>query len=235
MKRTLLAAILFFVAVPAYAATFHLEPATGRVSVGEDISVAVFVNTQDEKIVTAKLALQYPENLLEFVSFTPSAQWMPLSASGYDSARIGSIVKTSGFPGGFTGEKKFGEIILRAKNAGSAEVSILADNSLLLNAQGVNKLNEISGAVVTITSAVPAEVMKKSTGTLVEPFEELKSRGELPTTSKLIATSSEQGAAVSQSFLASLGLRGWLIIILVIGIVAAVAWRVAVSGKEERY
>lgn len=215
--------IFFLLLLPliSHAAALTLFAGTVEVIAGESVSIAVGADAGDEKLVTVKAALSYPETLLEFVSFSFAPEAFALSQPGYDSAGEGVLVKTAGFPGGFTGTHAFGTAVFRARSAGTVTISASPD-SLLLNTQSVNRLTETGMLTLTIT----APTATLSPAPLPQSAELTPAPGA-PSTSFTPATSaseiSEQSAAV-----ASTPWKNPLVITLLslfaVGILAALAW-----------
>ncbi|TSC84570.1 MAG: hypothetical protein G01um101417_101 [Parcubacteria group bacterium Gr01-1014_17] len=229
MKKLLIFSALVFFALPAFAATINFVPATASVTQGETISFVIKVDAGDEKIVTVKTALSYPQDLLEPVSFLLTPNAVQLAQPGYDQMKDGIIVKTAGFPGGFTGIKEFGTLVFKAKQAGLpaqagvATVSV-SNDSLLLNTQSANRLNDLSSAVITI-AAPPAPVpalLNISEAKLVPEIDAPQITS--PEVDSSTATTSAQSAAIAG--LNNQPLRPVLILtLLIIAALAGLVWR----------
>lgn len=143
-------------AAPALASTVTLAPATISVAAGQTVSMTVSVDTGQASAVTAKAVIAYPEDMLEAVSFSFAPVWIQLSQPGYDSMAGGLVVKTAGYPGGFTGAKALGTLVFKAKKAGTAAVAVSGD-SAVWGGQGGSTLSGAQGAsAITITSGAPA-------------------------------------------------------------------------------
>lgn len=219
--------IFFFLLLPliSHAATLTLFAGTVKVIAGESVSIAVGADAGDEKLVTVKAALSYPPELLEFVSFSFASEAFALSQPGYDSAGEGVLVKTAGFPGGFTGIRPFGTAVFRTRSAGTAAISASSD-SLLLNTQGVNRLTETE--TLTLAIALPVSIP------VPEPTPLPQSAGLTPAAGAPAAPSFEsassvpetadQAAAVGASALWKSPLVITLLSLFAVGILAALAW-----------
>lgn len=154
---TLLATLL--IAVPASAATISLLPTTVSVTKGQTFTVAVAVDPGSTNAYTVKSAVSYPAALVEATSFSFDSGWIPLSMSGYDSVDNtgGTLVKTAGFPKGFSSAKTFGTISFRAKESGTATISV-GSASLAYDASSKNTLSGPQGAstaTITTTATPP--------------------------------------------------------------------------------
>lgn len=159
MKRTLIV-ILTFVALAsplaAFASTVELSPAVVSVSPGQTFSVSIVVNAQ-ETDYTAKAVLSYPAELLSVSGFSFAPGWLALSQPGYDSIdnANGTLVKTAGFSGGFSGTKVLGTVTFVAKAAGQASISVSASTQIL-DANNANTFT--SGGRASVEISKPASV-----------------------------------------------------------------------------
>lgn len=237
--RTLLATAvslgIFASAGVAAASTIVLVPATVSVTKGQTIAVTINVDPAGAKIYTVKGVVNYPADILEATSFTftpGTPMWIPLSQPGYDSMTAGNVTKTAGFPGGFTTTKALGTITFRAKESGTATISV-SPQSVAYDAQSKNTLSGAQGSsVVTITAPVPVEP-KPTTPTPTTPKPTTPTTaiqtitGQVATTAE--ATTSETApAAATESQAAAAGIlsnNGILALIaLLIVALAGGAW-----------
>lgn len=223
MKKFLIFFALISFTLPVFAATITFVPAEISVIAGQRVSIAIFVDAGNEKIITVKAALSYPHDLLEPISFSFTPSVIPLAQPGYDQMNNGVIVKTAGFPGGFTGTREFGTLVLRAKQAGAAIVSV-SDDSLLLNAQSANRFAGARSLSVTIAApATGAPAIEKTQEAKLAPEAGSTETTSVEGTSSSAATS-EQSAAVGG--LNNQPLRPVLILtILIIAALGGLAWR----------
>ena len=85
-----------------------LSASNQNVRLGEQFSVSVtVVPISGEKVYTSRIAVSYPGDMLEVVSFSFAPTWLTLPVSGYDVVTSGFIMKTAGYPGGFSTDKLF--------------------------------------------------------------------------------------------------------------------------------
>ena len=152
--------MVFSGTMSASASTMALSPVTVAVDPGETFSIVIKVDPTGKKLYTVKSSVSFPASLLEVVSFTQTGGWMPLSQPGYDSIGNGKIVKTAGYPGGFTATQVFGTITFKALTAGKATISI-DQSSVAYDSQSANTISGTQGAaVVAITAPVPVVPVK---------------------------------------------------------------------------
>lgn len=151
------------------ASSYILENKAITVEVGKTFTIPVTITpAAGEKNYTAKLALDYSPSVLEVVSFNFKPTWLPVTQPGYDSVDNdrGEMIKTAGFPRGFSSPVSFGTVTFRAKTVGEDVISV-SPRSLVLNASNKDTLQDRSQARVTIIKASAA-----STGTLSAPPEQ---------------------------------------------------------------
>jgi len=148
-------------ATPALAATtISLSPFNIAVTQGESFNFIVQVDPGSVKNYTVKMRLQYPAELLEVKSFTFGGGWMALSQAGYDLVdnEKGVLVKTAGFPGGFSNPVTFGTVSFLAKKSGNGIIKIGSD-SVVLDGASHNVLKDtvVQSSITIAESLPPAE------------------------------------------------------------------------------
>lgn len=159
MKKTIskifllaLAGVLF--SDTALAATNISFSATKiKVVKGQNFTLGLIVDPAGSPNYTVKVKLNFPADLVRIKSFTFEPGWFPLSQPGYDliDNQKGILIKTAGYPGGFSDSTKFGTITFSAKKSGQGTIS-LADGSFVLDAENKNVLkNSISSVSLAIT------------------------------------------------------------------------------------
>ncbi len=187
-------------AIPTLAATtVSLSPASVSVKSGQSFNISVAINPQGTNNYVEKVVLNYPANLLQVNSFTLGSAWMALTQSGYDliDNTNGVLIKSAGYPAGFSSATIFGTVSFYAKKAGSGTITI-GNNSLAFE---VNSQSALSGAPVSFTITAPAITAPKpavpsSAETPVAPVEQ-------PTTEQPIEQPITQ--APQPSLLAAIG------------------------------
>ncbi|MFZ2303974.1 MAG: cohesin domain-containing protein [Minisyncoccia bacterium] len=234
-----------FVAMPAYAATITLSPTIISVVKGQSISIAIQADPAGSKLYTVKSSVSFPATLLEMTSFTQSTGWVPLSMPGYDSVdnTSGTVVKTAGYLGGFSNATSFGTLVFRAKESGTATISV-ANSSFAYDAQSKNTISGTQGvSVVTVTASsvavTPSPVITKKVVAVVAKKEEKKEVSEL--SKQVDGSASEQNqdinlAAVAEAVPATekgntLPLTAGTIVIL--GIIGAIAYVFYRKGRVQ--
>lgn len=135
-------AFFAWLAPAASAATLDTAPAKLTVTTGEQVSVVIDVIPQkNERVYTAQVELRYPSDLFTFQTIAYNNEWIPVIRSEYDEATKGDtvIVKTAGYPGGFTDRKVFAVATFVAKRAGTGSITF-GENSFVLDASNNNTL-----------------------------------------------------------------------------------------------
>ena len=166
-----LAGIAF--SLPTLAATtIILSPASVSVTAGQSFNVAVNVDPQAVRNYTVKVALSFPADLLEVDSFTFGASgWMAWNQPGYDLVdnTNGALIKTAGYPGGFSSAAAFGTVSFKAKAAGTAVIQT-GSATLALDGASQNVFSGSSQTNVTIVAVnppiPPAQVLPPKTTTV---------------------------------------------------------------------
>ncbi len=190
MKKITLTSIaalvgVFIFAAPAFAATTAtLSPANINVTAGKQFTVSISVNPQGASNFAEKLEINYPASTLEVISFNLGSNWTALTQPGYDSTdnANGVVIKTAGYPGGFTSATTFGTVTFRAKKIGTGTIKI-GNQSVAFTA---NTQEPISGTVSSVTvAAAPITPVKA-------PSELSPSASDTVQTTEQTASSSEE-------------------------------------------
>lgn len=153
---TILIIGLLTTATHAYAlTTVSLTPVSIKVDEGDRFKVDISIDPAGVVNYTAKIALQFPSNLLQIESFRFNENWMPLNQPGYaliDNDN-GALIRTGGYPGGISSKVAFGAVTFRAKKSGSGTIKISGD-SLILDAQNQNIIDTRPVQVSVIIEAL---------------------------------------------------------------------------------
>lgn len=158
MKKQLILPVLALAALmgasTAHAAALTVSPQTVAVAPGDTVTVTVAVAPQGATISAVKADIAY-SSLLSVKSFALAPNWVAMTKSGFDQMSTGSVVKSAGYPGGFTATTTFGTITFTAKSTGTATIA-LKNTSEIYDKSGVNDLSGTQGkAVVTIAMTAP--------------------------------------------------------------------------------
>jgi hypothetical protein len=149
-------------ALPVFAATLSSAPLSVDVKQGQTFNVNISADPQGSKAYTVKLELKFPANLLEVKSFNfgDNYSWVAVSQPGYDllDNTNGVLVKTAGYPKGFSSPVTFGTATFVAKKDGNGTIEVGAD-SMVLDSTSKNILSGAQGktsvSIATLTASLP--------------------------------------------------------------------------------
>ena len=119
--------VVVFAVMPALAATTVLfSPSSVSVEEGRQFTLRLIVYPHEVENYTAMIQVRYPEDLLKAESFNFIGDWFPVLQPGYDGIdnTEGVLIKTAGYPGGFSEPKVFGEITFVGKKTGKGVVRV---------------------------------------------------------------------------------------------------------------
>lgn len=191
LYSTLFLLLISLVPQLSLASSISLRSSTKSTEPSKTFNVSVYVNPSSVASYTAQANISFPKDLISVESFTYASSWFPINQSGYDliDNSSGKVIKTAGYPNGFSTETLLGTMTLKSKKAGSVVISINKD-SYVLDVDSSNTLNSYgsfsitsSAPVVTpaVTKTTPT-VIKKETPTVTNPKVETKKEVEKTTT-----------------------------------------------------
>ncbi|MDO8593657.1 MAG: cohesin domain-containing protein [bacterium] len=162
------AGLFFLVPASAGAATISLVPSSASVSVGSTVTVSVFVDSEGTAINNAEGNLSFLRNLFDVVSINKDASLFTLwiAAPAYDGNS--TISFNGGLPSpGYQGSNgKLFSVILRAKAAGSAALTLVNGAVRANDGLGTDVLSGVRGTTMTITQpAVPSSTSSPAPAT----------------------------------------------------------------------
>ncbi len=159
-----------FIAISAMASTnITLTPTTRNVAEGQSFDLIVYTNANGVRNGTVKMQVEFPADLLEVTSFTQPGVWMTVEQDGYDleDNTNGVLIKTAGYPRGFSSDMVFGTITFTAKKAGIATISVTSDCAAY-DASGKNVYFGNSQSVINITGKVYTDTTVGTTSTTTD-------------------------------------------------------------------
>lgn len=121
--------------------------------VGQEVSVNVYVDSlYGETNYTVKADISFSEEQLSVKDFTFANDWISIVAPDYDLVDNvnGHLVKTAGFPGGWTGKKLLGVITFIPKTASFGKVTV-GSGTFVLNADNIDTFSNSGEIIVTTT------------------------------------------------------------------------------------
>jgi hypothetical protein len=250
--------------MPAFAATsITFSPTTVNVVEGKTFNVAVTANPGGVANYTTKLVLNYPADLVEVTAFNFNEAWMALSQAGYSSVdnTNGVLIKTGGYPGGYSSAVALGTVTFTAKKAGTGSVTI-SDKTVSYDVSSANTFTGSTSAVVfkvtaktttpVVTPTKPITTETKPTTTVTTPEETVTTPEETVVTPEETVTVPEEEAveevpSAQASFLSALSsLTGkissflsttitlaWAIIATIIGFILGYVVRLIIEKRKK--
>lgn len=154
-----------------FAATVSLYPTNINVKNGQGFDATIKIDPQGTTIYTAKIALQFPPDLLKADSFVFGENAMALPKSGYDSLdnTTGLVVKTAGYPSGVSGPVIFGTVHFSSKASGNNTLEITAD-SLIYDQRSNNVVTGVPVKATIVVSPQTPIAQKTKDAPLAQPL-----------------------------------------------------------------
>ncbi len=149
----------FIFPLTARAATLSISPSSGTYSIGQTISVGVYVGSSDQAMNAVEGVVSFPKDTLEVTGISKSGSilnlWVqePAFSNGNGTVSFEGIVYNPGFNG------KSGKVLtitFRAKAQGTAQVSFNSGSVLANDGSGTNILTGMGRATFTIGEKEPA-------------------------------------------------------------------------------
>lgn len=165
---------IMILGAPALAASnISFSPTSVSVKQGEVFNLTIKANPQSVRNYTIKAEVKYPADILEVKSFAFGSNWMAIPQAGYDLVdnQNGLLIKTAGYPAGFSDVLTFGVVEFSAKKTGSGVIK-LGNDSLILDSTNKNTLADFSAqtaqtnvniAAVSAPAAAPKTTAKTTT------------------------------------------------------------------------
>lgn len=152
--------LMMILASTASASTgLFISPSSINVKEDQNFDVSITVNPQSVNNYTAKIQLQYPADILELKSFTFDDGWMVFSHAEYDliDNTNGILIKTAGFPGGFSTLVPFGTALFSVKKDGEGIIKI-GEDSFVFDISGKDVFDGfLDETTIKITALTPSE------------------------------------------------------------------------------
>jgi len=132
--------MLVFGVVPVFASNFSISDKYISVKKGDVVKIVVTASSQDVDSYTFKSVINFPSDLLVATDWQWSNNWMPVEQDEYNliDNTSGKVIKTAGYPSGFSGEDEFGVITFVAKKNGNGMISFDNNDSFILDAESEN-------------------------------------------------------------------------------------------------
>jgi len=151
------------------------------------------VNSNKIPNYTIKTSIKFPADLVTLSTWQYADDWMPLRKAGYDSfSNIdGTLVRTAGYPNGFTGLVNFGTATFVAKATGASVITFSGEN-LALDENNANQY--------MLGNAVDLVIIESSGESTVQELQETKI-----SSSQQIENFEQVGVQLEQSQVSTIG------------------------------
>ena len=151
-------AISVFAFLPIFtilAADLYILPSSKDLNVGDNLNIAVYVDSIDQEMNAVSFKISYPEDLLRFVSLSKTGTiislWVQEPRGGNGEVLAEGIVLNPGFTGS---RGKILNITFKALSPGKADLSFVSGAVLANDGLGTNILKDMKGATYVIKSKV---------------------------------------------------------------------------------
>lgn len=123
------------------ASLFVFQNKVMTVESGQTFMMPVAIDPSGLKNYTVRFTLGFPSDMLEVTSFDFAPTWLAVPQPRYDliDNKSGELIKTAGFPQGFSSSIPFGTVTFRAKSIGKSIIAV-GPRSFVLNAENKSTL-----------------------------------------------------------------------------------------------
>ncbi|HAE36386.1 MAG: hypothetical protein UR85_C0001G0019 [Candidatus Nomurabacteria bacterium GW2011_GWF2_35_66] len=132
--------------------TVTLDPESIEAKLKEDFSVKVYTDSSNgKKTCTLKVGLRFSPEQLKAGKWEFADGWLPIVQPGYDliDNKNGSIIKTAGFPGCWTGKRLLGTITFSPKESSLGKIEV-SNKTFALDDESADVYSGSSETKVTI-------------------------------------------------------------------------------------
>lgn len=154
----------------AASATLSLSPSSSSVKVGSSVTVTAYINTGGDRINAAEATINYPADLLQYVSNSTGGSiftfWTSPPSSSSTATSFGGGLATPGYEGT---RGKIISLSFKAKKQGTANLSITGGKILADDGYGTNIFAGGNGTSITIGTTPPPPPAGPSSPRLSSP------------------------------------------------------------------
>jgi LPXTG-motif cell wall-anchored protein len=121
------------------------------VAVGDTVAVTVELTPSGDTVYTTQLELLFPAEVLEVTDVELGEGWLELRKDGFDEVdnTAGVLMKTAGYPNGFTDETLFATVSFKARTAGDAVITV-GDATTILDGKNANVYGAAKKFTITV-------------------------------------------------------------------------------------
>ncbi len=140
----------------AATATLSLAPATQTVTMGNNFTVTINVNSSTDTINAVQADLTFPKDKLQFVSIDSSTSAFSIQAANSGSNTLGTVTIARGVTGGSTvsGPQQVAKVTFKAIATGSAPIAFAASSAVVRSTDNVNILATKTGGTYTVADSI---------------------------------------------------------------------------------
>jgi hypothetical protein len=136
-------------AVFAASASMYISPSSGSVTAGSNFTISVYEDSGSEPVNAAKVNISYPDNLLDYVSYSNSSAFGIAASS---SGGGGTVDLDRGALPAVTGNQLIATITFKATVAGTAPISVTATSKVVSANTNQSILTTRNGTSYTINN-----------------------------------------------------------------------------------
>lgn len=149
--------LLLSILVPqiSLASAISLRSSTTKVEPTKTFTLSIYTDPKSVASYTMQANIKFPADLVSVESFTYNSAWLPLTPAGYDliDNTNGKLIKTAGYPNGFSTETLLGTAVFKVKKAGTVVISTEKE-SYILDIDSTNTLNTYGSFSITASAPV---------------------------------------------------------------------------------
>lgn len=148
---------------PVYAAaTIYLSPASNTVNVGDQLSVAIRLNSGGVSIRGVQANLSYPTSKLEFVNIDATGSAFEIQFQNVGGSGLVKIARTTATP--VSGDNLVARVIFKANSSGSSSISFASGTTIVRSSDNKEESSTKVGGTYNISG----------TGTPIPPTVDIK-------------------------------------------------------------
>lgn len=199
--------LLLIIPQLSLASTISLRSSSSTIAPSKTFTLSIYVDPKATSSYTAQANINFPADLVSVSSFTFASNWFPITQSGYDliDNTSGKLIKTAGYPNGFSQETLFGTVIFKTKSAGAIVIStdtasfvLDVDSNNTLSSYGSFSVTSSAPVVVPVTPPVVV-VPKTPVTTTPKVVDNTKTTSKTTTTPTTVKINTSDVATITET------------------------------------
>lgn len=131
-------------------ATLQIVPSQQSVIVGDEVELAIRLNTKEQAVNTVTTNLSYPAEILELTNLSLQDSFAKIWFEK-ETGVPGQVHLTGSLPTpGFSGQASFAKLTFRAKEKGEAKIEFSSNTAVFRNLDSVNILGQTESSLVNV-------------------------------------------------------------------------------------